>query len=72
MDLIREYKNVENESEGHAICNWCFWYSYRRIVTRTGGLQNKRSSGNHPNYSIIEIGKNTEKSSGDLKRYAVT
>ena len=32
------------------------------IGTGTGGLGNKRVSGNHPNYSIIEIGQNPEKS----------
>ena len=39
--------------------------------TRTGGLRNNRTSGDHLNYSIIEIDQNTEKSSGDL-RLAVT
>ena len=29
-------------------------------------------SGDNPNYNIIEIGQNTEKSLGDLKRFAVT
>ena len=38
----------------------------------TGGRANKRISGDHPNYSIIEIGQNTEKSPGDLRRLAVT
>ena len=37
-----------------------------------GGLGNKRTSGDHPNYSIIEIDQITEKSPGDLKRLAVT
>ena len=31
-----------------------------------------RPSGDHPNNSIIENGQNTEKSSGDLRRLAVT
>ena len=31
-----------------------------------------RPSGDYPNYSIIEIGQNTEKSPGDLKRLSVT
>ena len=39
---------------------------------RTGGLGNKRTSGDHPNYCIIEIAQNTEKSPRDLKRLAVT
>ena len=36
------------------------------------GLGNKRMSGDHPNFYIIEIGQNTEKSPGDLRRLAVT
>ena len=31
-----------------------------------------RTSGNHANYCIIEIGQNTEKSPGDLRRLAIT
>ena len=31
-----------------------------------------RTSGDHPNYYIIENGRNTEKSLGDLRRFAVT
>ena len=42
------------------------------IGKRTGGLGNKRSNGDHPNYSIVEIGQNTEKCPGDLGRVAVT
>ena len=38
----------------------------------TGGLGYKRTSGDHPNYCIIEIGQNTEKNSGYLERLAVT
>ena len=37
----------------------------------TGGISNKRTSGETPNYSIGEIGQNTEKSRGDLRRLAV-
>ena len=43
-----------------------------RFVIGTGGLENKRTNGDHPNYSIAEIGQNTEKSSGDLRRLTVT
>ena len=38
----------------------------------TRGLGNKRMSGCHQNYSIIEIGQNTEKNPGDLRRLAVS
>ncbi len=43
-----------------------------RLVTRTRGHGNKRTSGENPNYCIIEIDQNTEKSPGDLRRLAVT
>ena len=35
-------------------------------------LGNKRTNGDHPNYSIVEIGQNTEKSPGNSRRLAVT
>ena len=39
----------------------------KRLVKRTLGLGNKRTSGEHPNYSIVEISQNTEKCPGDLR-----
>ena len=42
------------------------------IIKETGGLGSRRTSGDHPNYYIIENGQNTEKSPGDLKKLAVT
>ena len=36
------------------------------------GLGSWRTSGDHPNDSIIEDGQNTEKSQGDLRKLAVT
>ena len=44
----------------------------KRISRVTGGLGNKRTNKDHVNYSIVEIGENTEKSPGDFKRFAVT
>ena len=35
-------------------------------------LGNKRTSGNNPTYSTVEIGQNTEKSPGDLRKLFVT
>ena len=37
-----------------------------------GGLGRWRTSGDHPNHSIIENGQNTEKSPGDLRRFTVS
>ena len=42
------------------------------IEKETGRLENKWTSGGYPNYSIIKIGQNTEKSPGDLRRLAVS
>ena len=65
-------KNVEHESDGDTNCNWCSWYSNQRTGRRTGTFENKRTSGDNPDYSIVEIGQNTEKSPGILRRLAVT
>ena len=51
--------------------------SHQKIGTGTGGIWNKRTSGDHYYewrlyYFIIEIGQNTEKSPRDLKKLAVT
>ena len=43
----------------------------KRIGKGNGKLGNKRTSGDHPDYSFIKIGQNTEKRPGDLRRLAV-
>ena len=73
LDLARELKKTEEpESGSYTNCNWFSWYSHQRIDTRTEGLGNNRTCGDCPNYSIIEISQNTEKSARDLRRLAVT
>ena len=57
---------MEHESVLDTNSNWCAWYCYQRFGTGTGGLVNKKMSGDHPNYCIIKIGQNTENSPGDL------
>ena len=42
------------------------------IATGVEGLGNKRTNRDHPNYDIVKIGQNTDKSPGDLRRLAVT
>ena len=39
--------------------------SHQRINIEPGGLGNKRTSGDHTIYSIVEISQNTEKSPED-------
>ena len=64
---------MKHESGNYTNRDWCFWYSYQRIIKRTGGLENKKTSGEHPNYYIIENSQNTANSPGDLmRRLAVT
>ena len=41
------------------------------LGTGTGGFRNKKTSKDHSNYSIVEIGQNTKKSPGDLRRLTV-
>ena len=61
-------KNWEHEGGS----NRCAQYSSEKIDTVTGELRNKRTSGDHPNYNIVDIGRNTKKTPGDLRRLAVT
>ena len=63
---------MEHESDSDINCNWYTQYSHLRIDTETEGLEDNRMSRDHPNYSIIKIGQNTEKCPGDLRRFAVT
>ena len=73
LDLARESKkNVEHESDSYINCNWCSTLSHQRIYKMTGGLGKKRTSGDHPNNNIIEIGQNIEIGHGDLKRLVDT
>ena len=57
LDLARELKKL-----------------FRTVPKRqwTGGIKNSRKNQDHPNYSIVEISLNIEKSPGDLRRLAVT
>ena len=41
------------------------------IVQVSGRLKNKRTSGDHSNYSIVEIGQNTKMSPEDLRTHVV-
>ena len=60
-DLTWELKKtVKHESDVYISCKWGSWFNHQRIIKETGGLGNKSTSGNHPNYYIIEIGQNTE------------
>ena len=63
---------MEHENDGEVIYNYYVWNRHQRLKTEIGGLVNKRTSGYHLNYSIVEINQNIEKNPGDLKTLAVT
>ena len=63
---------MEHESDGDTNCNWCACYSHQRIDKESEVLGNKRTNGDYPNYGIVEIGQNTEKRPGDLRRLDFT
>ena len=75
LEPSRELKKTtteEHENFVYTNCNLCAWYSHQRINKGTEGLGNDKKSGDYPNNCIIEVGQNTEKSPGDLRRLAVT
>ena len=72
LDLAWELKKtMEHERDDDTKCKWRARYSHQRIGTGSGGVGNKKTSGDHSNYSIIEIDQNTKESPGVLKRLAV-
>ena len=63
---------MEQEGDGDTICNCCTWNNPQRLSKRTRGIGNWWTSGDHPNYSIVKITQNTEKSPGDIRRFVAT
>ena len=62
---------MEHESDGDTYSNWQARYSQQRVGAEIGILGDKRTNGCLTNNSIVEIGPNTVKSPGDLRRPAV-
>ena len=39
LHLARELKKtMEHEGDNYTNCNWCLWYSNKRVIKRPGGL----------------------------------
>ena len=70
LDLARELKKKNMKVTIIQIVIGAFGTVTKRIIKGTGGLENKRTSEDHPNYCITEI--SPEKSPGDLMTLAVT
>ena len=62
---------MTHESVGNTNCQWHARNSHQWICRWTGGLKNKRTSGEHLHYNIVVIDQNM-KSPGNLRRLAVT
>ena len=62
---------MKHESDGD-IYNWCARNGLQKFGQRSGTAGNRRRSREHPNYIIVKIGQNNEKSRGDLRRLVVT
>ena len=62
---------MEHESDGDTNSNWRARYSHQRIGSGTRGLENIKTSGDHPDYYIIKISQNTEKYPGEMRKLAV-
>ena len=63
---------MEHESDGDTNCDWYTRNNPQRIDKGAKRVRNQKISRNHLDYCIIKIGKNTEKSPGDLRRLDVT
>ena len=61
---------MEHKGDGGTNCSLTCCHEI--FGTGTEGLGNKRTSVDHPNYSMVEIGQNTKKSPRELRRLAVT
>ena len=64
--------DVDHETDNYTSYKWCSSHSHQRINKRTGGLGNKKMSGDRPNYCSTEISQNTEKSPRALMGLPVT
>ncbi len=64
-------KTMEYKSVGENEYNWRAHFGHQKTGNVTRGHGNKRTSGDHLNYFIVEIRKNTEESSGDLQSLTV-
>ena len=63
---------MEEEGDDDTNCVWYTLDSSQKISTRTEKIENKMTSRNNSDQSIIEIHKNSKKSPGELRRLFVT
>ena len=73
LGLIRELNNLWNmRVVVVAIVIVAFGTVPKGSEKEVGRVENRRRNGDHSDYKIVDIGQNTQKSPGDLRRFAVT
>ena len=60
----RTKKAEEHEGDGDTNFSWCAWNGHQMLEKRTGISRIQRKNGDHPDYGIVKIDKNTEKTCG--------
>ena len=63
---------MEHKGDGDTSSDWCTWNNPQGHGKGNRRFGNQRKSEDHPDYNIIKISQNTEKSPGDLWRLAAT
>ena len=63
---------MKHDGDTDTNCNWCPWSNPQRFDKGAGRFRNQSMSEDHPDYSVIKIRQNTEKSFGNVKRLVVT
>ena len=65
LELARELKKTwEQEGDGDSNYIWYSWDNSLRLGKRAGRGEYWRTRRDNPNYSMVKIGRNTEKSPG--------
>ena len=62
---------MKYEGDSDANCRWCTWNDPQRIGKGTRKLPIQRTSRDHSNNCITNIGQNIEKSKENLRRLAL-
>ena len=66
----RAKKVLKHEGDGNINCCWYARNGPQRLRKETRRIENQKKNRDHPDYSIVEDGQNTEKSPGDPRRIA--
>ena len=69
---LPEKKIYRTEGDGDTNCNRCTGNTPNRFDVDIWWLRNQGTNRDHPDYSIVKIGQNTEKSPRDLRTLVIT